>query len=288
MVMNMTKEESVLRYLELAIEHLPYSASRYMKELDITDAAIEALRRERESALSMKATEKRDLVVKQVIKPLLKQYGFSTGGTDWRRQTEDAYIIIHMMNSQFNSIYTGVGFRFHISAVKKDAVKDKLSNQWIYNQDRELKQFDFLPYCGMLSPYHAGDMYRIDGYKNYLPSDTPVEDICRQIEEDFGEYILPELSRVLSCEDFMELRAQKLKRYEEKEIYVLRYFHVAQMEAPALTEDAAKVKWAERRKDWNLSKEDILSHIDWMDACRESSDFPAFDTKALVIKTLED
>lgn len=194
----MTKGERVAHYFELVSmpEHLPYDSSHFKLELDISDEDIENYRQEMESRLSMRPTEKRDIVVKQVIKPLLKKHGFSTSGMDWRREIEDGYVIIHMMNSQFNGISTGVSFRFHISAVKKDEIRDKLSNQWIYNQTCDLRQFAFLPYCGMLSPYYSGDMYTIDGYKNYLPSDTPVEEICGQIGVDFEKYILPELCKV--------------------------------------------------------------------------------------------
>lgn len=144
--------------------------------------------------------------MKQSIKPLLKSYGYSVSGVDWRRELEDAYLIIHMINSQFNSIVTGANFRFHISAAKKEEIKGKLSDEWMYHQGEELNQFDFLPYCGMLSPYYSGGMYQIDGYKNFLPSDTPVEEICRQIEEDFGSCILPELAEVSCYHDFQLLR----------------------------------------------------------------------------------
>lgn len=66
----------------------------------------------------MKPTEKRDAVVKQIIKPLLKKNGFTISGLNWHREVSDSYIIIHMFNSQFNSIVTGARFRFHISMSK--------------------------------------------------------------------------------------------------------------------------------------------------------------------------
>ena len=206
----MTKEERVIHYLDLASmpEYLPYNTSRLMQELDISHDDINNLRQKMESELSLKPTEKRDILVKKVIKPLLKKYGFSTAGRDWRRDIGDTYIIIHMMSSQFNGSVNGVSFRFHISASPKDAIRDKLSDQWIYNQNCQLMQFDFLPYCGMLSPYYRGDSYRIDGYKNYLPTDMPIADICKQIDEDFDKYILPELCAIGSYEEFLELRAK--------------------------------------------------------------------------------
>lgn len=281
----MTKEERVIRYFDLASmpEYLPYDTSGIMKKLDISSADVENYRQKLESELSMKPTEKRDVVVKQVIKPLLKKCGFSTAGLDWHRETDDSFIIIHMMNSQFNSIATGVSFRFHISAVKKDEIRHKLSDQWVYNQRDDIRQFLFLPYCGMLSPYCSGDMYKIDGYKNFLPTDTPVEDICRQIGEDFEKYILPELCAVKSCEDFLELRARKLERYKEKEIRLLRFYHVVQWCASELS-GSRYDRAVELRKELELSAEDIASHLEWLDICRENSEFTKLDAKEIAIR----
>lgn len=282
----MTKEERVLRYLDLASmpENLGVNTDDFRQELGISDDDIEDYRAKRESELSMRPVEKRDIVVKQVIKPLLKKYGFSTAGSDWHREIDDFYIIIHMQNSQFNSIATGVCFRFHIFARKKDEIKVKLSNEWIYGSAHMLNQFDFLPYCGMLSPYYDSRGYKIDGYKNYLPSDTPVENICRQIGEDFGDYILPELDAVKAYEDFLELYTQKKKRYEEKDMRLLRYYHAAQMSALDLTDPYRFL--AELGKELQLSAEDVAAHLEWLDICRETSRFTRVDAKELAIKCI--
>lgn len=281
----MTKDERVIRYLDLASmpDNIKFDTSHFMKELDISNDDIDSYRQKIESELSLKPTEKRDFVVKQVIKPLLKKYGFTTSGLDWHRAIDDSYIIIHMMNSQFNSIATGTSFRFHISVSKKGEIRDKLSKQWMYNQSCDLKQFDFLPYCGMLSPYYFGDMYQIDGYKNYLPSDTPVEDICAQIEEDFGKYILPKLCELRSYEDFLDLRTQKLKRYHEKEIQLLQYYYAAQSCALELSGNAYQ-RLVSIRKELQLSREDIASHLEWLDICRENSAFTKVDAKEIAIE----
>lgn len=145
-----------------------------------------------------------------------------------------------------------------------------------------------LPYHRMLSPYYAGgDMYKIDGYKNYLPSDMAVEDICRHIGEDFEKYILPELCAVKSYEDFLELYAQKLEQQNEKEMRLLRYYHAAQSTALALLmngNDSRRTEMlAKLRKDLELSAEDIASHIEWLDICRENSDFTKVDAKELAM-----
>lgn len=126
----MTKEEKTAYYLDLASmpENLPYDTSDRMRELGISDDDVLDYRQKLESELSLKPVEKRDIVVKQVIKPLLKKSGFSTGGLDWHREADDFCITIHMQNSQFNSIATGASFRFHISAAKKDERKSLLTD----------------------------------------------------------------------------------------------------------------------------------------------------------------
>lgn len=246
------------------------------------------LQEKREKELSLKPVEKRNEVVKKIIKPLLKKHGFSTSGTDWRRRLEDdSYLIIHMLSSRFNGTATGANFRFHISASKKEEIRGKLSNQWMYNQGRDLLHVDFLPYCGMLSPYYSGGEYKIDGYKNYLPVDTPLEGIFRQMEEDFGTYILPELDKVRCYDDFPKLWEEKRKRQNEKEICLLRYYYMAQWCAKEQTGRGFQ-ELVEYRKKQGLKKADILLHIDWLDVCRKNSDFPALDAREFALKAAEE
>ncbi len=286
----MTIEERVKRYFDLASmpQNLPYDKSGFLRELNITEDDIFNYQKKLKDEVSMKPTEKRDILIKQVIKPLLKKYGFSTGGSDWRRETEDAYIFIHLQNSHFNDIVTGAHFCFHISASKKDKIKEKLSNQWMYNQfTTELKSFNFLPYCGLLSPYYWGDWYQIDGYKDYLPTDTPIEDICSQIGEDFDKYVLPELSVVQSYEDFLDLRTQKLKRYEEKEIRLLQFYRAVQVSTTAYGESVFP-SLVNRRKELGLNIDDITSHLEWLDICMEQHYLTKRNAKELAIKAAKE
>ena len=71
----MTKEERVIRYFDLASmpEYLPYDTSGIMKKLDISPADVENYRQKLVSELSMNPAEKRDVVGKKGIKPLLKK-----------------------------------------------------------------------------------------------------------------------------------------------------------------------------------------------------------------------
>lgn len=278
----MEKEKRALQYLKLAStpEHLPFDTSGIMRDMGLTEEDILAFQKKKESECSLKPVEKRNILVKQVIKPLLKEHGFTTAGLDWHREAGDSFLIIHMLNSQFNSMLTGACFRFHISASRKNERKESLSRQWIYNQGCECNQFDFLPYCGMLSPYFSWGMYKIDGYKNFLPSDTPVEQICRQIGEDFGQYILPALSTVGSFDDFLALRAQMLKRREDQAVRLLRYYYAAQS-------GKNREALSSLQKELGLSSQDIVSHIDWLDRCRENSSFTKVDVKEFVLKAVK-
>lgn len=52
----------------------------------------------------MKAIEKRDLLVKGVLKPLLKEAGFKTKKSIWWKELEDGYLFMYMKNSQFNTL----------------------------------------------------------------------------------------------------------------------------------------------------------------------------------------
>ena len=284
----MTKEERVVKYLEIAAKYCQYDTSHFQEKLGVSDGDVRELQEKREKELSSKPVEKRNEVVKKIIKPLLKKHGFSTSGTDWRRRLEDdSYLIIHMLSSRFNGTATGANFRFHISASKKEEIRGKLSNQWMYNQGRDLLHVDFLPYCGMLSPYYSGGEYKIDGYKNYLPVDTPLEGIFRQMEEDFGTYILPELDKVRCYDDFPKLWEEKRKRQNEKEICLLRYYYMAQWCAKEQTGRGFQ-ELVEYRKKQGLKKADILLHIDWLDVCRKNSDFPALDAREFALKAAED
>ena len=99
----MTKEERVVKYLEIAAKYCQYDTSHFQEKLGV----------KREKELSLKPVEKRNEVVKKVIKPLLKKHGFSVSVIDWRRSLEDgSYLMIHMLNSRFNG--TSLLFRRRI------------------------------------------------------------------------------------------------------------------------------------------------------------------------------
>ena len=136
---------------------------------DMTDTELRNYQKQKEAEVSMPPGKKRDLVIKTVVKPLLKAAGFKTKGSNWWKELEDGWLFVHMHSSMYNGSVTGCRFRFHFSVSGKDELHEKLEEQWIYNQGQDLLQADFLPYAGLLSPFHDGSMYQILALKSRKP-----------------------------------------------------------------------------------------------------------------------
>lgn len=246
---------------------------------DMTEAELRNYQTQKEKEVSMPPGKKRDLVLRTVVKPLLKEAGFRTKRTDWWKELSDGWLFVHLHNSMNNCSVTGCAFRFHFSASKAGELKDELSKQWIYNQGNDLLQRDFLPYAGLLSPFHRADMYQIDGYQNYLPKDEPVELILEQVRSDFGKHILPSLAKIGSVTDWEALQAERKALLWSRENSLLRYYHTACMGiSPALVRDS--------QRRLGLTDEEVLSRPDWLEQIRKGSSWPDADVKAAIQESL--
>lgn len=231
----------------------------------------------------MRAVEKRDLLVKEVLKPLLKEAGFKTKKLNWWKELEDGYLFMTMKNSIFNSQETGCDFCFQFSASYKGDIRDKIENQWIYNQSDCIEERAFLPHMGYLSPNRDGLGYRIDGYRNYQPVDVPVEEIIMQIKMDFEKYIMPYIMKIQRVSDFAVLKGTLQKSHATKENRLLRYYSVMQM----LCCDEGNLQHAlQVHKECSLTTEDIRSHYDWLGIIRNNSMFPDNDAEIFIEKVL--
>lgn len=231
----------------------------------------------------MKAVEKRDLLVKEVLKPMLKEAGFKTKRTEWWKELEDGYLFIHMKNSHFNGEVTGCGFRFQISASYRDDVRDKLEKQWINNQRKCIKEDAFLPYLGQLSPNRDSLGYRIDGYRNYKPADVPAEEILTQIRDDFESYIMPQIMQIKCVDDFDKIRTELRKKYDTKEDKLLRYYSA--MHTMSCSDDNLPFA-VQMQKQFELTAEDIRAHYDWLAIIAKNSEFPDVDARPYIEKAL--
>lgn len=284
-VQNDSKEKRLEYYFKML--ELPYGQRPHsyvlLEQLGLTEEEAGEYQRQKDSEVSMKPGKKRDLAVKEVVRPLLKAAGFKGRGLGWWKELDDSWLLIHMDSSHFNSASSGANFSFRFSASRKDEVRDTVERQWIYNQLCSLTQSNFLPYCGYLSPYISGSSYKIDGYRNYLPKDEPLESIETQMREDFQDYILPQLEPVRTKADWDGLRARLLARYEEKEIRLLVYYHLARDLACS---ENNRHRLMELQKEQRLTAEDITGHFDWLKIIEKHSAFPSQDTRPYILETL--
>ncbi len=74
----------------------------------------------------MTSSEKKTLVLKEVVTPIFKAAGYRTIGQTFYRVQEDCCMTVKIQSSQFNSVATGYTFWFHIDACRKGATQEKL------------------------------------------------------------------------------------------------------------------------------------------------------------------
>lgn len=256
----------------------------YREDLDLTDEDVRGYQLQKEAQVSMKPTQKRDAVVKQVVKPLLKARGFQSLRTSWWKELEDSWLFLYMKNSRWNSMSTGVVFEFDISVSGKDEIRGKLSEQWIYNQLNCLCQSDFLPYCGYLRPHMGVREYQIDGYRNYLPLDEPLEEIAEQIRGDFEDAILPALCGIRTKADWELLYREKMAARDTEDIRLLRYYSSAHMLSCAESNMRGLI---DAQQQFGLTPEKITSHFDWLETIIQNSAQTSRNTKAYILKSLD-
>lgn len=277
------KSQSKEKRLEYYFKCLSMNQWINRESLNLTGADVRNYQRMKEQEVSMKPGEKRKLVVKNVVKKLLKNDGFKNKGNEWWKELEDCWLLIYMKTSRFNSPSTGSNFGFEISVSGKDEIADKIENQWIYNQLCSLNSFVFLPYCGFLAPNRSGITYKIDGYRNFLPLDTPIEEILAQIQTDFQDCILPELDKVKKKADWEILYKEKCARYDEKEIRLLRYYSSAHVMSCSEENIPGLIRM---QKELALTTEDILSHFDWLSIIAQNSQHTYLNAKPFIMKSL--
>lgn len=176
----------------------------------------------------MTSKEKRGKIVKEVIKPIMKEAGYKCSGSTWYSQREACYVVVHMQNSIWNSDSTGIQFWFNIDALSISEL-DNINQvkKWI-NSFSMINEYVFLPKCGLLHEFRSGlSGYKIDGYRNYLHFDTDVEDLSNHIIKDFKQYILPKLQMVNTINEWEQLKDELQIKTHTKENSLLCYYSIA-------------------------------------------------------------
>ena len=254
------------------------------EELELTRQEVRDYQLLKEAAVSMKPGKKRNAVIRQVVKPLLKARGFQSVKNSWWKELEDSFLFIYLKNSCWNSMATGATFSFQISVSGKEEIRGELSEQWMHNQLHDLCQNDFLPYCGYLSPRMKSREYCIDGYRNHLPLDEPLEEITEQIRTDFEDFILPGLEGIHTVEDWNILYKEKMLARDTEDVRLLRYYSLAHMFS--CSEDNIR-GLIQTQREWGLTAEKIISHFDWLETIQKYSDQNFRDTKSYILDALE-
>lgn len=252
--------------------------------LDLSPSDEASYQRSQEQAVSLKPTQKRDVIVKDIIRPLLKQAGFKSAKQQWQKELDDCWLILHLKNSHYNSFVTGANFGLEISASSKSDPCGEWPEQWIGNQLAAISSLSFLPDAGYLSPYFGGHLYKIDGYRNYLPTDEPLEKIKAHIQEDLTRYVLPQLEALHALAEWEALRERLLARYEQKDMLLLRYYHIA---VNLCCAESNRPQLVAFQKENHLTNEEITQHFADLQTILSYSPFPQNDAQGYILKSLE-
>lgn len=174
----------------------------------------------------MTSKEKKDFILKEVIKPGFQNAGYEKAGETYNSARKDCCIAVRVQSSQFNSAATGYTFWLNIAAFPKDVKKETLKEGCF----REIREAVLLPDCGFLHPYRNSMGYHIDGYKDYKPQDMDVEKIRKRISEDLSQYILPKLQEIETMSDWEQHKQEWEAQFNSERVRLIRYFEGAQMQ----------------------------------------------------------
>ena len=234
----------------------------------------------------MKSVEKRDKLVKEIIKPMMKEEGYKGFRNTWYSQREDCYVVVHMQNSMWNSEITGICFWFNIDVLPQSEIDDmKQVKEWI-NSFSMLHESKFLPKCGLLHEYrYFMSGYQIDGYRNCVPLDMDYENIAVQIKKDFQLYILPQLQKIHTIKDWDQLREELLMSACTKEVLLLRYYTIANMLACS---DCNILELKKYQEEANLTVDEIKENIGLLKEVQRYAETVCENAEEYIMKTLEE
>ncbi|WP_029232443.1 hypothetical protein [Butyrivibrio sp. VCB2006] len=243
---------------------------------------------EARSLIKSNPFEIRDAVVKELIKPMLKEHGFTTGGNTWCRKLSDGEkLVIHMDGNRFNNILSGASFGFRISLYDgRNGAKPQYGIG-----EMKLDSNFFLPYYGMCSPLYDIDGYNIGGFRDGMPVEMPVEEIKKYIRNDFEEYILQELLKVDSREDYKEMYSRfcQEKRFEDLDVRIAWFIRDVQSSFTSYRADGREYEeLIKSKKSLKVTKEEILSNLDLADKMRCNLNDTSIDAKPLLMQLAEE
>ena len=234
----------------------------------------------------MKSVEKRDKLVKEVIKPMMKEEGYKCFRNTWYSQREDCYVVVHMQNSMWNSEVTGICFWFNIDVLPQSKIDDiKQVKEWV-NSFSMIHECEFLPKSGLLHEYRNGMVgYQIDGYRNSVPLNMDYESITIQIKKDFQFFILPQLQKIHTIKEWEQLREKLLMSPCTKEVLLLLYYDTANTYACS---DCIVLELKKFREYANLTIDEIKENIGLLKEVQRYAATVCENAEEYIMKTLEE
>lgn len=208
------------------------------------------------------AKEKRKQIVRQVIKPLLKEAGFRTKGNRWKRELEDGWLLIHLINGSYGSDFE-CEFELRFGAYTMEEIgKNDPDKFWVGK--KSLTQGEFLPYRAAFTPFSDHQRFYIQNvhdnkYGGFI--DIPAENYMDQLQKDLETYVLPQLAQIKRVADWDTLWQKNWDRTHNdrkqiQELERIMYYTRANHRSPA-------EELREQQERAGLSGEDILSGLDW-------------------------
>lgn len=228
----------------------------------------------------MTSKEKRDMVLREVVKPELKRAEYRIKGKAYLSIRDGCCLAIYLNNARFNSNSMGFTFWFGIQFIEGDYSEARLKN-WI---DWDcIRESTLLPDCGYLHPYHQTSGYTIDGYKNYQPQDMDVEDIKNRIRDDLCCYMFPQLAQINCYEDWMRKTQEWNERNNTKKVRLLNFYHNVQH---SVAEQSSIPRLIEAFRASEVSAEEIKDNYPMYQEIKALSPWPNEDKWAFILNLL--
>lgn len=228
----------------------------------------------------MTSKEKKNLVLKEIVKPLLKKAGYRSLGNVYYSQRGDCCLALCLKGSHWNSVAAGYSFWFEIAAFEGEVNEDIKKGYWL----PQMKEYALLPDLGYLHPYRQAFSYQIDGYKNYQPQDMDLEEIKSRIQDDMERYIIPELAQVENFSDWDHKQKEWSQRGSSEKVRLLRYFTMTHTLAAT---SGNLPHFFNARRQFNLSIETILKNEAMYHQIQQASPWPEKDDWNFIISVLD-
>lgn len=143
-------------------------------------------------SLIMTAKEKQVELIKHLLKPMLKQNGYSIKGQTWWKDKGDFFTLIKLQNYSWNS-KDGVDFCFNIGIALKATLPES-KTPTVHSLNVYLREGFFLP-----EQERESFIRNQTGY--YITAATNMEEFSNRFRSHLQDHILPYLNKLNTIKD---------------------------------------------------------------------------------------